>query len=99
MVSAFDLQAWLQVVLPTATLLAGLNFAVVQFTGKWVSGSAQLITGGITGLLLGLAGGIAFFGMPSDFLGWFLNIIFGIVVFGVSVGSYEGIKHATNSSG
>ena len=98
MENGFDFAAWLRVVLPTATLLAGLNFAVIQGLGKWVDGKMQLITAGVTGLALGFAGGLAFFGTPTDFLGWFLNVIFGLVVFGISVGSYEGIKHASAGS-
>ena len=98
MENGFDFAAWLKVVLPTATLLAGLNFAIVQGLGNWVSGKVQLLIAGVTGLILGFAGGLAFFGIPTDFLGWFLNVIFGLVVFGISVGGYEGIKHASRGS-
>ena len=95
----FDFAGWLQIVLPMSVLLAGVNFAAVQglgkvgFAGKW-----QLIGAGVTGLLLGFAGSIAFFGMPADFLGWFLAAVFGLVVFGESVGSYEAIKHAASKA-
>ena len=92
----FDFAAWLQVVLPVSTLLAGINFAAVQGLGKiGLSGQGQLIGAGVTGLALGFLGSIAFFGMPSDFQGWFLTVIFGLVVFGESVGAYEAIKHAS----
>ena len=91
----FDFAAWLQVVLPVSTLLAGVNFAAVQGLGKMgLSGKWQLIGAGVTGLVLGLTGSIAFFGLPSDFLGWFLAVVFGLIVFGESVGAYEAIKHA-----
>ncbi len=91
----FDFAGWLQVVLPVSALLAGINFSVVQGLGKLgLSGQGQLIGAGATGLALGLAGSIAFFGMPSDFLGWFLAVVFGLIVFGESVGAYEAIKHA-----
>ena len=95
----FDFAEWLQVVLPVSTLLAGINFAAVQGLGKvGLSGKGQLIGAGVTGLILGLTGSIAFFGMPSDFLSWFLAVIFGLIVFGESVGAYEAIKHATAKS-
>lgn len=94
-VNTFDFAAWLQVVLPVATLLAGLNFSVVQFAGKFVEGKAQLAVSGVSGLVLGFVAGLAFFGVPSDLLGWFLNVIFGALVFGISTGTYEGIKHAS----
>ena len=92
----FDFAGWLQVVLPVATLLSGLNIAVVQGLGKLgLQGTAQTIGAGVTGLVLGFAAGIAFFGVPTDFLGWFLNVVFGLIVFGGSVGTYEAVKHAT----
>ncbi len=95
----FDFAEWLQVVLPVSALLAGVNFAAVQGLGKvGLTGKWQLIGAGFTGLLLGLAGSIAFFGMPIDFLGWFLAAVFGLVVFGESVGSYEAIKHAASKA-
>jgi hypothetical protein len=95
----FDFAEWLQVALPVSALLAGVNFATVQGLGKvGLTGKYQLIGAGVTGLLLGLAGSIAFFGMPVDFLGWFLAVVFGLVVFGESVGSYEAIKHAASKA-
>jgi hypothetical protein len=93
----FDFAGWLQVALPMSALLAGVNFATVQGLGRMgLSGSYQLIGAGVTGLILGLGGSIAFFGMPADFLGWFLAVIFGLVVFGESVGAYEAVKHAAS---
>jgi hypothetical protein len=97
--NGFDFAGWLQVVLPTATLIAGINIAAVQGLGKWVSGTAQTIAAGVTGLLLGFGAGLAFFGIPSDFLGWFLNVVYGLLVFGVSVGTYEAVKHASGNGG
>ncbi len=95
----FDFAGWLQVVLPVSALLAGVNFAAVQGLGKvGLTGKYQLIGAGVTGLLLGIAGSIAFFGMPVDFLGWFLAVVFGLVVFGESVGTYEAIKHAASKA-
>ncbi len=95
----FDFAEWLQVVLPVSALLAGVNFAAVQGLGKvGLTGKYQLIGAGVTGLLLGIAGSIAFFGMPADFLGWFLAVVFGLIVFGESVGTYEAIKHAASKA-
>lgn len=95
----FDFAEWLKVVLPVSTLLAGINFSAVQGLGRLgLSGQGQLIGAGVTGLALGLTGSIAFFGMPSDFLGWFLAVVFGLIVFGESVGAYEAIKHAAAKS-
>jgi hypothetical protein len=91
----FDFAGWIKVALPVAGMLVPLNMALVQWTGKLgASGKIQTIAAGITGLCLGFASGIAFFGVPSDFLGWFLNVLFGLMVFGGSVGTYEAIKHA-----
>jgi hypothetical protein len=93
----FDFGAWLTSIAPTVTFLVALNIAVVQGLGKWVNGQAQTIIAGVTGFLLGFGGGIASFGFPTDFMGWFLNVILGLVVFGVSVGTYEAVKHASGS--
>jgi ABC-type multidrug transport system permease subunit len=90
----FDFAGWLQVVLPTAALIAGLNTALTQFLGKWVSGKAQTAVAGITGLGFGIVASLAFFGTPNDLLGWFLAVVFGLIVFGTSVGTYEAVKHA-----
>ena len=95
----FNFAEWLQIALPVGALLSGLNLAAVQGLGKMgLSGNAQLIGAGVSGLVLGIAGNIAFFGMPTDFLGWFLAVIFGLIVFGGSVGTYEAIKHAAAKS-
>ena len=95
----FDFAGWLKVVLPTSTLLAGVNFTAVQGLGRLgLSGKWQLIGAGVTGLILGIAGSIAFFGMPVDFLSWFLAVVFGLIVFGESVGAYEAIKHAVKKA-
>lgn len=95
--NGFDFGAWLQVVLPTSALLAGVNFAAVQGLGRMgLAGKWQLVGAGVTGLILGVAGSIAFFGQPVNFLGWFLAVVFGLVVFGESVGAYEAVKHAAN---
>lgn len=95
----FDFGAWLQVVLPMSVLLAGVNFAAVQGLGKiGLAGKWQLIGAGVTGLLLGFVGSFAFFGMPINFQEWFLAVVFGLVVFGESVGSYEAIKHAAQKA-
>lgn len=96
--NGFDFAEWLQIVLPTATLLAGINVAAVQGLGKWVQGTAQTAVAGVVGLALGFAAGIAFFGIPTDFLGWFLNVIYGLLVFGVSVGTYETVKAAVRKA-
>ena len=95
MVEGFDFAGWLKVALPMSVLLAGVNFPAVQWLGKLgLNGKGQLIGAGVTGLILGIGGSIAFFGMPVDFLGWFLAVVFGLVVFGESVGTYEAIKSA-----
>ena len=95
----FDFAGWLQVALPTSALLAGVNFAAVEGLGKMgLAGNGQLVGAGVTGLILGVAGSIAFFGLPVDFLGWFLAVVFGLIVFGESVGAYEAIKHAAKKA-
>ncbi len=93
----FDFAEWLTSIASTVTFLVVLNVAVVQGAGKWVSGQAQTIIAGVSGFCLGFFGGLASFGTPSDFMGWFLNVILGLVVFGVSVGTYEAVKHASNA--
>ena len=91
----FDFAGWLQVALPVGALLSGLNLAAVQGLGRMgLTGKAQLIGAGVTGLALGITGSIAFFGLPTDFQGWFLAVVFGLIVFGGSVGTYEAVKHA-----
>ena len=95
----FDFAGWLKVALPVAGMLVPLNMAVVQGAGKMgLSGKAQLIAAGVSGLVMGIAASLAFFGVPADFLGWFLAVIFGLMVFGGSVGTYEAIKHAAAKS-
>ena len=95
----FDFAGWLQIALPTSTLLAGVNFAAVQGLGRiGLAGKWQLVGAGVTGLILGVAGSIAFFGLPVDFQGWFLAGVFGLIVFGESVGAYEAIKHAAKKA-
>jgi drug/metabolite transporter (DMT)-like permease len=95
----FDFAGWLQVVLPVGALLSGLNLATVQGLGKMgVSGTTQLIGAGVTGLILGFASSIAFFGMPASFLEWFLAVVFGLIVYGGSVGTYEAVKHAASKA-
>lgn len=92
----FDFAGWLQVAIPVAALLTPINIAAVQGLGKLgLSGYGQLIGAGVSGLVLGIGASIAFFGMPTTFLEWFLAVIFGLVVFGTSVGTYEAAKHAT----
>lgn len=95
----FDFGEWLQVALPVSGMLVPINMALVQFLGKFVSGNAQLAAGGISGLILGIAASFAFWGLPSDFLGWFLAVVFGLIVFGASVGTYEAVKHAASNAG
>lgn len=92
----FDFAGWLQVAIPVAALLTPINIAAVQGLGKLgLSGKAQLAGAGVTGLLLGVGASIAFWGLPATFLEWFLAVIFGLVVFGTSVGTYEAAKNAS----
>ena len=93
--NGFDFGAWLQVALPVAGMLVPLNMALVQASEKFgAAGKVQLAISGIGGLVLGGLASLAFFGIPGDLLGWFLMVIFGMIVAGGSTGTYEAIKHA-----
>lgn len=89
---------WLKVLLPVAGPLVALAFAIVQYSGNFVTGKAQLAVSGATGLLLGFFASVAFFGFPQTVLDWFLAVVFGLVVFGGATGTYEGVKHAAKKS-
>jgi hypothetical protein len=66
-----------------------------QFGAKGMVQTAVAIVAGI-GLGVGLQ--IAVFGTPSNFAEWFFAGLFGIMVAGSSIGSYEVIKSAATKA-
>lgn len=95
----FDFSAWLQSALAVAAGLLGINVAIVrgmEYLG--LSGKAQAAFAMGSGFLLGVGSQLAFWGIPEDFLGWFLAVLFGLVVAGGSIGTYEAIKSAAKKA-
>lgn len=91
----FDFAAWLQQSLVLAAGLLPINMSVVKASEQLgLSGKAQAAFAIGSGLVLGVASQIAINGMPGDFQGWFLAVLFGLVIAGGSIGTYEAIKHA-----
>lgn len=86
---------WLKLSLPVAGTLVPLALAVVEYAGKLgAAGKVQLAISGLVGLVLGAFAQVALFGVPDGILGWFLILVFSLMVAGGATGTYEAIKHA-----
>lgn len=91
-----DFKEWISQSLLLAAGLLPFNMSVVRaaekfgINGKWQTGLAV-----VTGLVLGVGLQIAVLGTPSDFAGWFFIALFGLMVAGGSIGTYEVIKKAS----
>jgi hypothetical protein len=91
----FDFSAWLQSAAILAAALLPITVAITQGAGKLgLSGKAQTAFAIGTGLLLGVSSQVAIHGTPADFRGWFLAVIFGLILAGGSIGAYEAVKGA-----
>jgi hypothetical protein len=91
----FDFSAWLQQSVLYAAGLLPVVFAVTKGSQQFgLAGKPQAAFAVVTGLLLGVGLQIGVFGVPTDFLGWFLVALFGLIVAGEAIGTYETIKHA-----
>ena len=92
-----DFAEWIKQSLLFAAGLLPFNMSVVRaaekfgINGKWQTGLAV-----VTGLGLGIGLQVASFGTPTDFAGWFFVVLFGLMVAGGSIGTYEVIKKAAN---
>lgn len=90
-----DFSEWLKT---SAGLLVGLlpiNMSIVRGSAQFgAEGPVQAGIAIVTGLGLGIGTQIAVFGQPSDFAGWFFAGLFGIMLAGASIGTYEVIKTA-----
>lgn len=90
-----DFAEWIKQSLILAAGLLPFNMSIVRgaeqfgLHGKWQAGLATL-----TGLGLGVGLQIAVFGQPTDYQGWFLAGLFGLMVAGGSIGTYEVILKA-----
>jgi len=91
----FDFSAWLQQSLALAAGLLPINMALVKGSDQFgLAGKWQALFAVVSGLALGVGSQIAIIGMPGDFQGWFLAVLFGLIIAGGSIGTYEAIKHA-----
>lgn len=94
-----DFAEWIKQSTLLAAGLLPLNMSIVRgaekfgISGKWQAGLAV-----VTGLGLGIGLQIASFGVPSEFAGWFYVGLFGLIVAGGSIGTYEVIKKAAGNS-
>lgn len=85
----FDLKSFLQMALPTAAALLPLVLGLVTYLGNLgVKGRAQLISSLISGLVLGSLT-LYFQSPPQDATGWFVVILFGLVVGLAASGVYD----------
>lgn len=90
-----DFAEWLKT---SAGLLVGLlpiNMSIVRGAEKFgAQGIVQAAIAVVSGIGLGIGTQIAVFGLPGDFAGWFFASLFGIMVAGASIGTYEVVKSA-----
>lgn len=90
-----DFAEWIRQSLVLAAGLLPFNMSIVRASEKFgVKGPMQAGLAVVTGLGLGIGLQIASFGVPSDFAGWFFASLFGLMVAGGSIGTYEVIKKA-----
>lgn len=90
-----DFAEWLKVSTGLLVGLLPINMSIVRGAEQFgAKGWIQTLVAVIAGLALGLGLQIAVFGTPSDFAGWFFASLFGIMVAGASIGSYEVVKTA-----
>ena len=93
----FDFQAWIQEALIMAAGLLPFNMSIVRASEIFgLAGKAQAAVAVVSGLLLGLGLQVAVYGVPGDFRGWFFAGLFGLMVGGGSIGTYEVIKKAVS---
>jgi len=91
----FEFSTWLQQSLALAAGLLPINMALVKGSDQFgLAGKWQTLFAVLSGLTLGIGSQVAIFGVPADFRGWFLAVLFGLIIAGGSIGTYEAIKHA-----
>jgi hypothetical protein len=92
-----DFAEWIR---SSAVMAAGLipfNMSISRGVETFgIKGRIQTGVTVLTGLALGVGLQIASFGTPTDFGGWFFVALFGLMVAGGSIGTYEVIKKAAN---
>jgi hypothetical protein len=96
-----DFAEWLKQSLILAAGLIPFNMSIVRGVEKIapkIKGPIQAGLAVVTGLGLGIGLQVAVFGVPTDFQGWFFASLFGLMVAGGSIGTYEVIKKASNGS-
>ena len=100
MSASFDFSGWLTQALLVLVPLLPINMSITKASEKLgLSGIGQTVFALVSGLVLGIATSFAVWGFPADYQGWFLTVIFGLIVGGASIGTYETIKHAAVKAG
>jgi len=91
-----DFSEWLKTSTGLLVGLLPINMSIVRAAAQFgAKGAVQLGIAIASGLALGIGLQVAVFGVPVDFAGWFFDVLFGLMVAGASIGSYEVIKTAT----
>ena len=97
---AFDFAGWLKEALVIVTVLLPINLSLTRASEKFgLAGRWQAVFALGMGLGLGVATSLAVWGFPVDYRGWFLVTIFGLIVGGTSIGTYEVVKKAASKAG
>ena len=92
-----DFAEWIKQSLLFAAGLIPFNMSIVRGVEAFgIKGKIQTGVAVLTGLALGIGLQVASFGTPTDFGGWFFVVLFGLMVAGGSIGTYEVIKKAAN---
>jgi uncharacterized membrane protein YedE/YeeE len=95
----FDFAGWLKEALVVAGALLPLNMSITKASEKLgLAGTWQAVFALGSGLVLGVATSLAVWGFPADYQGWFLAVVFGLIVGGASIGTYEVVKHAASKA-
>jgi hypothetical protein len=90
-----DFAQWLKEALVVAAALLPINMSLTKASEKLgLSGRWQSVFAIVSGLVLGIATALAVWGFPADYQGWFLTAVFGLIIGGASIGTYEVVKHA-----
>jgi hypothetical protein len=95
----FDFSNWLQTSAGLALGVLPVVFAVTKGAELFgLAGKAQAAFAVVVSLVLGTGLQIGVFGVPENFLGWFLLAVFGLIVAGEAIGTYETAKHAARKA-
>ena len=95
----FDFAEWLKEALVVAGALLPINLSLTKASEKLgLAGTWQAVFALGSGLVLGIATSLAVWGFPVDYQGWFLAAIFGLIIGGASIGTYEVIKSAAKKA-